>query len=519
MRRLVAACLVAAAVLAGAYSVSAQSVWTAAEAVERLGRGVNLGNALESPNFEGEWGVVIEDEFFEIIRDGGFRSVRLPVRWETRAESSPPWTIEPVFLDRIDELVDLALAADLAIIIDFHHFEDLYSDPVGNTDRFVAIWRQIAEHFASAPPEVFFELQNEPHGDLTTEVWNDIIPPVLAAVRDTNPNRMVIVGGGSWNSAWELGDLELPDDPNLIGTFHMYEPFEFTHQGAEWVDGANAWLGTAWSGTAEDKNGIIELMELAATWSQQTGIPVLMGEFGSYEKADMESRVRFTEFARVEAEKRGFAWAYWEFGAGFGIYDRDVEEWRSGLLSALVPESSQGFVDDDGSIYEADIDWLAAEGVTRGCNPPINDRFCPLDSITRGEMAAFLSRYLDLADTDSDLFVDDNNSLFAADIARLAAAGITRGCNPPVNNRFCPDDSVTRQEMAAFLARALELPSIGANRFVDDDGSVFESDIARLASAGITRGCNPPLNDRFCPAATVTRGEMAAFLHRGDTHR
>ena len=91
---------------------------------------------------------------------------------------------------------------------------------------------------------------------------------------------------------------------------------------------------------------------------------------------------------------------------------------------------------------------------------------------------------------------------------------MTRGCNPPSNDRFCPQDAVTRGQMAAFLSRALSLPAASGTDFADDDASVFEDAIERLAAAGITRGCNPPSNTRFCPDAAVTRGQMAAFLQR-----
>ena len=154
-------------------------------------------------------------------------------------------------------------------------------------------------------------------------------------------------------------------------------------------------------------------------------------------------------------------------------------------------------------------------GITRGCNPPTNDRFCPGDTVTRGQMAAFLVRALDLEDRLGDPFRDDDGSLFEADIERLAAAGITRGCNPPVNDLFCPDDTVTRGQMAAFLVRALGYTDAGpGDLFTDDDGSPFEADIDKLATAGITLGCNPPLNDQFCPTESVTRAQMAAFLNR-----
>ncbi len=172
------------------------------------------------------------------------------------------------------------------------------------------------------------------------------------------------------------------------------------------------------------------------------------------------------------------------------------------------------FVDDDTSVHEGAIEAIADVGITRGCNPPLNTRYCPGDPVTRGQMAAFLVRALQLPPGDSDGFVDTTGSVFAADIDALAAAGVTQGCNPPSNDRYCPDRAVTRGQMAAFLARALELPAGTANSFTDDNGSVFESEIERLRRAGITLGCNPPANDRFCPARQVSRAEMATFVTR-----
>jgi hypothetical protein len=173
------------------------------------------------------------------------------------------------------------------------------------------------------------------------------------------------------------------------------------------------------------------------------------------------------------------------------------------------------FFDDDGSVFEADIEWMAAERITMGCNPPLNDRYCPDANVTRAQMAAFLVRALGLTDRLADPFSDDDGSIFEADIERLAAAGITRGCNPPANDRFCPDGKVTREQMAAFLVRALGYTDNGGgDLFIDDDDSIFEADIDRLGTAGVTTGCNPPINDRYCPTGNVTRGQMAAFLHR-----
>ncbi len=187
--------------------------------------------------------------------------------------------------------------------------------------------------------------------------------------------------------------------------------------------------------------------------------------------------------------------------------------WIPGAGSAAVGS----FSDDDGSVHEGNIEAIAAEGITAGCNPPANDQFCPDDPVTRGQMAAFLHRALPALDASGQVagFADIGGSVFAADIAWLAATGVTKGCNPPANDEFCPDDPVTRGQMAAFLVRALGLTASGSHEFVDDDSSVFEADIERLAEEGITLGCNPPDNDRFCPDDAITRAQMASFLARG----
>ncbi len=185
-------------------------------------------------------------------------------------------------------------------------------------------------------------------------------------------------------------------------------------------------------------------------------------------------------------------------------------------LPAVADATAPGgtFRDDDGNVHEGMIEAVAAAGITRGCNPPANDRYCPDNTVTRGQMAAFLVRALGVAPAGGDTFSDDNGSVFENDIQRLAASGITQGCAP---GRFCPDDVVTRGQMAAFLVRAYGYTgSTDGNPFGDDDGSVFENDIEILAQAGVTLGCNPPDNDAFCGDDPVRRDQMASFLGRAE---
>jgi len=113
-------------------------------------RGVNIGNALDAPN-PGEWGVTIRPEYFAVIRKGGFNTVRLPVRFSAHTSSKPPHSIEPGFLAEVDEAVFTGLNNDLIIILDVHHYDEIMTDPVGQEQRFLAIWDQLSKHYQSQP--------------------------------------------------------------------------------------------------------------------------------------------------------------------------------------------------------------------------------------------------------------------------------------------------------------------------------------------------------------------------------
>jgi hypothetical protein len=175
------------------------------------------------------------------------------------------------------------------------------------------------------------------------------------------------------------------------------------------------------------------------------------------------------------------------------------------LYRVIAPE----FNDIANSSFLDAIHWLFYEGITVGCG---NGRFCPTASVTRAQMALFLVRGFDIAPSGTNFFDDDNGVTGEGAINALAAAGIAGGCNP-ARRLFCPTARVTRAQMALFLDRAIEppLPPTSRDFFDDDDGKTGEAAINRLAAAGITGGCG---TRRYCPSASVTRGQMAAFLRR-----
>lgn len=336
MRMLLLVCAVLLLLSAGFAADEAD----AAKANQVLGRGINLGNALEAPK-EGEWGVKLEADYFQKIKDAGFTSVRIPIRWSAHAGKDPPYPIDGPFFERVDWAIEQALSRGLAAIINVHHFDEVFQDPAKQQPRLEAMWKQIAERYRDKPDRLYFEILNEPHDKLTPQLWQEMFPKLLAVIRESNPNRMVIVGPGQWNNLHQLEKLTLPEkDRRLIVTFHYYEPFKFTHQGASWVKGSDAWKGTAWKGTPEEQAALAKDFAKAAEWAKKNQRPLFLGEFGAFSAADTDSRAAWSRAVVREAEKHGFSWAYWEFCSGFGAYDSKGKAWREPLLKALVDRSS-----------------------------------------------------------------------------------------------------------------------------------------------------------------------------------
>ena len=213
----------------------------------RIGRAIGLGNALEAPA-EGAWGLTLQADYFDAIAEAGFDSVRVPIRWSAHAQDSAPYTIDAALFERIDWVLDQARRTDLNAIINMHHYKALMDDPAGQGARYLALWQQIAERYRHRSDGVYFELLNEPTGvfDERPEVWNALLADAVSVIRQSNPTRPLIVGPVGWNAIDRLSELSLPDDPNLIVTVHFYDPFDFTHQGADWVSPVPP-LGTTWA--------------------------------------------------------------------------------------------------------------------------------------------------------------------------------------------------------------------------------------------------------------------------------
>jgi len=303
--------------------------------VKLMGRGVNiLGYDPIWENFaEGRF----KEKHFKLIRDAGFKTVRINLHALQHMDAANGYKLGDAWLSTLGWAVNTALANNLMVILDLHNYNDVASDPARFKPLILAFWRQIAERFRSAPDAVLFEILNEPNGKLTPELWTQLRGEALAIIRATNPSRTVVIGPPFWNGIDALDYLTLPEgDRKIIVTVHYYEPFPFTHQGAPWSSETVILSGVTW-GTEAEKKRVGDDFGRVQKWSEAHRRPILLGEFGAYDKAPLESRVRYTAHVARTAESLGWAWTYWQFDSDFIVYDIDRDQWVEPILRALIP--------------------------------------------------------------------------------------------------------------------------------------------------------------------------------------
>ena len=336
-------------------------------------RGANIANCLEVPPTE-HWSVPHSVLDLKQIRAEGFDHIRLPVGWHYYAGPAPDFKLSDDIFARADYMVTNATALGLNVIVNLHDFFALNTNPAASTAEFLAIWRQVAAHYARAPAGVAFELLNEPKDAATTIVINPIYAEAIRQIRQTNPHRTIFVGPGENNSPNELPKLRLPDDDdNLIVTLHCYDPLFFTHQGANWVGPEYKQTGIHYPGPPKTPltpdpalklqqsalsrinqyntqpvgsnpsgpRAFLPKIQRAKAWSEKFGRPVHFGEFGAYTTADQESRAHYYEAWRQALDAAGIGWAVWDWKSGFNYWDAKTQQPLPGMREALFPASNQ----------------------------------------------------------------------------------------------------------------------------------------------------------------------------------
>jgi endoglucanase len=311
----------------------AQTVSADAQCI-KLGRGVNIlgyDDAFWKDRTKGRF----KESYFKMIKDAGFTSVRVNLYPFSFMDKNHK--LNPAWLKTLDWVVDEGLKADLMVILDLHEFTAMADDPDAKKEMFLSFWRQVAPRYKDKPDNVVFEILNEPNQKLTVDMWNTFLVEAMGIIRQTNPGRTLIIGPANWNGIESLKTLRLPEnDRNIIVTVHFYHPMRFTHQGAAWAKEYKDLIGIQWTGTAAEKEEVESKLKVAADWSLQNKRPILLGEFGAYDKGDMDSRARYTAFVALTAEKFNFCWAYWQFDSDFIVYNIDKEAWVKPILNALM---------------------------------------------------------------------------------------------------------------------------------------------------------------------------------------
>lgn len=353
-------------------SAVAQTV--AQQRATRLGLGMNLSY------LEGYWNGTKAKHFSDFVKPGevpvrkqrmadiaraGFKTVRIPICFGAWASIDKPYRWEtPEFLAVPDSLVRWALANNLTAIIDLHHVEfDGSIKGADSTARVVWLWQQIAERYKNTDPErVIFELRNEPH-DMTAAAWRTQATQLIQTVRTIAPNHTLIVGFHDWNGRDAMTKSEPFADPNIIYTFHFYDPFVFTHQGASWAGAGlpdlknvpfpagattkinvpasakGTWVEGAIANYANEASYdvIYRRIEAAKDWSVAKNVPIFLGEFGSFNlNADADSRCRHAEAIYVALGKFQIPSAWWEWDGGFGMFGKGTTQIMPCMTDALT---------------------------------------------------------------------------------------------------------------------------------------------------------------------------------------
>lgn len=289
---------------------------------------------------------------FQNIQSLGCDVIRLPINLHAMTNGEPDYILDPLFLEFLDEVVDWTEELQLHLILDNHTF-----DPATNTDPnigpvLVKVWTQMAEHYKDRSEYLYYEVLNEPHG-IADIAWANIQESVINAIRTVDTGHYIVVGGAGWNSYNNLDELPVYADDKLIYTFHFYDPFIFTHQGASWTDPSmvplggvpfpygsssmpatpnelkGTWLESAMNSYSSD--GTVEkvksLIDIAVDFKNQRNVPVFCGEFGVYiPNSNNNDRVFWYDVVRKYMEEKGVPWTMWDYQGGFGLFKNGSDE-------------------------------------------------------------------------------------------------------------------------------------------------------------------------------------------------
>ncbi len=356
-------------------------------------RGVNLTNWFQASSARQiQFTKYTKTDFIQ-VQSLGFDVIRLPINLHYMTGGEPGYLLDTLFLEFLDQVVDWAEELEMHLILDNHTF-----DPSESTDPEVGtilkeVWSQMATHFKDRSAYLYYEVLNEPHG-IDDGTWNAIQKEVVEEIRMHDTTHYIIIGPAGWNSYNNLDKMPVYEDPKLIYTFHFYDPFLFTHQGASWTDPSMVNLGgipfpyvasempalpAELQGTWIENNyndyqnqgtvaKVKSLIDIAVAFRDQRNVPIFCGEFGVYQpNSDPEERVFWYDVVQEYLDSNNIAWTMWDYHGGFGLFERGSNgmfehDLNVPLLEALdleVPEQSDFVPSPDSTGFMMYDDYLS----------------------------------------------------------------------------------------------------------------------------------------------------------------
>lgn len=314
-------------------------------------RGINLTQWLQAPGVRQVQFSRFTREDLVDIQSLGIDVIRLPVNLPGMTGPDPDFTVDPLLFFFLDQIVDWTGELGLQLILENHPASQ--ASTAADVDRFLLpVWQQIARHYAGSAPHLLFEILNEPHGIEDTS-WHEIQQAAVTAVRAIDAARVIVIAPGNWSSYRNLRLMPTYEDEHLIYTFHFYDPFVFTHQGATWTTLSMLSLAgvpfpfdaarmpavpTALSGswvegalTAYRTQGraadVEALLDIAADFARERDVPIFCGEIGVHiPNSDPRDRVFWYETVRSHLERQDIPWVMWDYQGGFGLFEAGTGE-------------------------------------------------------------------------------------------------------------------------------------------------------------------------------------------------
>ncbi|MBN1996683.1 cellulase family glycosylhydrolase [candidate division KSB1 bacterium] len=357
-------------------------------------RGVNLTSWFQADNVRQIQFTKFTKQDFINIKSLGCDVIRLPVNLHYMTRGAPDYTIDPLFLNFFDQVVDWTEELNLHLILDNHTFSSSVDTAPNVGDILVPVWSQVAEHYKNRSNLLYFEVLNEPHG-IMDAVWNPIQQRVIDAIRAVDTKHTIIVGPAGWNSYNNLQYMPEYSDDNLIYTFHFYDPFLFTHQGAGWTspsleplagvpfpyDAAQmpacpavlkgTWVEGALNYSYKTEGTVArvkQLIDIAVKFKNQRNVPMFCGEFGVYiPNSDPDDRVSWYGLVPAYLQENGIAWTMWDYTGGFGLFEpggNDLFDYDLNvpLLEAMgltVPPQKEFILKPDSTAFDIYLDFIA----------------------------------------------------------------------------------------------------------------------------------------------------------------